>query len=79
MRAMRAEQFSAYEGLKLVDLPKTSGLGRKSTAANDRDRDPRSPVPDHPRPSDRARPLMGNSAALVASESFSPTPISSGE
>ena len=30
MRAMRAEKFSGYEGLKLVDLPKPVALRRKS-------------------------------------------------
>jgi len=30
MRAMRAEEFSGYEGLKLVDLPKTSGRTEES-------------------------------------------------
>ena len=29
MRAMRAEEFSGYKGLKLVDLPKPTGTDRK--------------------------------------------------
>ena len=29
MRAMRAEEFSGYKGLKLVDLPKPAGMGGK--------------------------------------------------
>ena len=34
MRAMRAEQFSGYEGLKLVELPKPAVSDGKSTGAN---------------------------------------------
>ena len=34
MRAMRAEQFSGYEALKLVELPKPTVTDGKSTGAN---------------------------------------------
>ena len=70
MRAMRAETFSGYEALKLVETSKTGDLGRKSVATNHCNR--RQPLDytilSGKFPRSKAPLVLGNEGAGVVAE-----------
>ena len=63
-RARSARQRARHQGRR---RDRHHGHGRRDRQRGlARDRDPRSPVPDHPRPADRAHALIDNSGTLAA-------------